>query len=179
MARRRAPAKKHVEVEEPEEEFVEEQEEEEHEEEEEEQNNDQGSDGEEGEQRSLQFNEELSWRPAKPIPVGTLLSRLERLSKELAELDQGATDVESLRDVASKLAHRNLLQHKDRGVRAYTACCLVDILRLFVPDAPFTDDQLKVRYFESGRIRLNAWLTDSTCADDVHTVYQGYPTCAT
>jgi sister chromatid cohesion protein PDS5 len=94
--------------------------------------------------RSLQFDEELSWRPAKPIPSATLVARLERLSKELAEFDQGAVDLNSLKDVAEKLAHRNLLQHKDRGVKAYTACCLVDILRLFVPDAPFTGDQLKV-----------------------------------
>lgn len=142
MARRRARAEKHVEVEEPEEEVVEEQELEE--EEAEQDNHDEVSEGEEGDQRSLEFDEEISWRPAKPIPVGTLLGRLERLSKELADLDQGATDVESLRGVAVKLGHRNLLQHKDRGVKAYTACCLVDILRLFVPDAPFTDDQLKV-----------------------------------
>lgn len=98
----------------------------------------------EGKHQRLRFNEELSWRPAKPIPSATLLARLERLSKELADFEQGEVDLISLRGVADKLAHRNLLQHKDRGVKAYTACCLVDILRLFVPDAPFTDDQLKV-----------------------------------
>ncbi|PNP53620.1 hypothetical protein THARTR1_05744 [Trichoderma harzianum] len=103
-------------------------------------------DGYEGEHGSLRFDEELSWRPAKPIPSGTLLTRLEKLSKELAEFEQGEVDLSSLRDVAAQLAHRNLLQHKDRGVKAYTACCLVDILRLFVPDAPFTDDQLKMMY---------------------------------
>ena len=100
------------------------------------------------EQKSLEFNQELSWRPAKPIPSATLLNRLEKLSKELAEFDQGAVVLESLNDVAAHLAHRNLLQHKDRGVKAYTACCLVDLLRLFVPDAPFTDEQLKVRIAE-------------------------------
>lgn len=98
----------------------------------------------EGEHQSLKFNEELSWRPAKPIPSGTLLTRLEKLSKELADFEQGEVDLSSLKNVSAQLAHRNLLQHKDRGVKAYTACCLVDILRLFVPDAPFTDDQLKV-----------------------------------
>ncbi|KAG6039231.1 hypothetical protein E4U19_006492 [Claviceps sp. Clav32 group G5] len=101
-------------------------------------------DEEEMEQRSLEFDEELSWRPAKPIASATLLGRLERLSKELADFDQGGVDLDSLKGVAASLAHRNLLQHKDRGVKAYTACCLVDILRLFVPDAPFTDDQLKM-----------------------------------
>lgn len=95
--------------------------------------------------KSLQFNEELSWRPAKPIPTGTLIPRLEKLSNELSAFDQGAVDLDSVKDVAEKLAHRHLLQHKDSGVKAYTACCLVDILRLFVPDAPFTSDQLKVR----------------------------------
>lgn len=105
-----------------------------------------GDDGDQDiEQHSLQFSDELSWRPAKPIPSATLLDRLERLSKELAEFDQGGVHLDSLKDVAASLAHRNLLQHKDRGVKAYAACCLVDILRLFVPDAPFTDDQLKVR----------------------------------
>ncbi|KAF4505384.1 hypothetical protein G6O67_007341 [Ophiocordyceps sinensis] len=98
------------------------------------------------EMRSLRFHEELSWRPAKPIPSATLVARLERLSKELADFDQGEVQLESLKAVAASLAHRNLLQHKDRGVKAYTACCLVDILRLFVPDAPFTDDQLKMMF---------------------------------
>ncbi|KFA76707.1 hypothetical protein S40288_08105 [Stachybotrys chartarum IBT 40288] len=96
--------------------------------------------------RSLQFNEELSWRPAKPISSATLLTRLEKLAEELGQFDQEATDLDSLRDVAAKLAHRNLVQHKDRGVRAYTACCLVEMLRLFAPDAPFTDDQLKMMF---------------------------------
>lgn len=106
---------------------------------------DDAGDDEAQEQHALVFDEELSWRPAKPIPTATLLARLERLSKELAEFDQGAVQLESLKTVAAQLAHRNLLQHKDRGVKAYTACCLVDLLRLYVPDAPFTDEQLKVR----------------------------------
>lgn len=101
--------------------------------------------------RTLQFRDEISWRPAKPIASATLVARLERLSKELADHDQGAIDLDSVKDVAEKLAHRNLIQHKDRGVRAYTACCLVDILRLFVPDAPFTNDQLKACLLASAR----------------------------
>jgi sister-chromatid-cohesion protein PDS5 len=128
-----------------EDEVVEQEEEQEHEEHEDHDHDQASENDEEGEQRALEFDEELSWRPAKPIPTGTLIKRLDRLSKELSELDQGATDVESLQTVAKQLGHRNLLQHKDRGVKAYTACCLVDILRLCVPDAPFSDDQLKVR----------------------------------
>lgn len=162
MARRRTRAEKPAEeqpaeVEEEEEEVMDQ---DQQEQEPEPETREQGSDQEdEGEERSLEFDEELSWRPAKPIPVGTLLKRLERLSKELADLDQGATDLESLKDVAAKLGHRNLLQHKDRGVKAYTACCLVDILRLYVPDAPLTDDQLKVRINAAPKFALTSQLT--------------------
>lgn len=102
-----------------------------------------------GDQKSLQFDEELSWRPAKPIPSATLLVRLEKLSKELADFDQGEVVQDSLSKVAADLAHRNLLQHKDRGVKAYTACCLVDLLRLYAPEAPFTEEELKVKLLES------------------------------
>lgn len=133
-------------------------------------------DGDNEELQTLQFDEELSWRPAKPIGSATLVARLERLSKELAEFDQGAVDLESIKDVAEKLAHRNLLQHKDKGVKAYAACCLVDILRLYVPDAPFTSDQLKVCPLLL-RVWYSAQLT--SMIDDVRTLRQGHPSGAT
>jgi sister-chromatid-cohesion protein PDS5 len=149
MARRRAPPKKAVEVEEEEEE-IEQDKEQDQEQEQDDQDDQEMADetaGEnEGDLPTLQFDQELSWRPAKPIATSTLLKRLEALSKELADFDQGGVQLDSLKDVAASLAHRNLLQHKDRGVKAYTACCLVDILRLFVPEAPYSDDQLKVRH---------------------------------
>ncbi|EAQ91397.1 hypothetical protein CHGG_03332 [Chaetomium globosum CBS 148.51] len=91
----------------------------------------------------LQFNEPLTWRPGKPIAIDTLLKRLDKLTKELAEMDQELTDPASLTKVAKEVASHQLLNHKDKGVRAYTACCVVDILRLCAPDAPFTPSQLK------------------------------------
>ncbi|PHH63204.1 hypothetical protein CDD81_6156 [Ophiocordyceps australis] len=134
-------------------------------EEEQEGNDDDGNQGQEGQRQaavasdthdsepnsndqlpSLRFDEQLSWRPTKAIPSSTLIARLERLSKELADFDQGEVNLDSLKAVAASLAHRNLIQHKDRGVRSYTACCLVDLLRLYVPDAPFTGDQLKMMF---------------------------------
>ena len=93
---------------------------------------------------TLQFNEPLTWRPGKPIPIDTLLKRLDKLTKELSEMDQETTDPSSLTKVAKEGASHQLLNHKDKGVRAYTACCVVDILRLCAPDAPFTPSQLKV-----------------------------------
>lgn len=92
----------------------------------------------------LQFNEPLTWRAGKPISVTELLKRLQSLSRELQGMEQDDIDRESLLGPAKELANHNLLQHKDRGVKAWTACCLVDMFRLCAPDAPYTASQLKV-----------------------------------
>ncbi|KAL3419137.1 spo76 protein [Phlyctema vagabunda] len=92
---------------------------------------------------SLQFNQPLSWRAGKPIATGELLKRLDALSDELREMDQEEVEKDSLTKVAKELAGQNLLGHKDKGVRAFTACCLADILKICAPDAPFTGTQLK------------------------------------
>jgi len=92
----------------------------------------------------LRFNETLSWRAGKPIAIAELLRRLQTLGKELRDLEQEDVPREAYTLVAKELANANLLAHKDKGIRAFTACCLVDILRLCAPDAPFTEKQLKV-----------------------------------
>jgi hypothetical protein len=112
---------------------------------------------EEAQLGSLTFNEPLSWRAGKPIPTGELLRRLTALAEELQDMDQEETDNDSLTNVAKELAGPNLLNHKDKGVRAYTACCLVDVLRICAPDAPFTPTQLKVHQADIG-----GYVADST-----------------
>jgi len=92
----------------------------------------------------LVFNEPLSWRAGKSIAIGTLLKRLEALSTELRDMNQEEVDKDSLTNVAKELAGQHLFGHKDKGVRAYTGCCLVDVLKLCAPDAPFDASQLKV-----------------------------------
>ena len=93
----------------------------------------------------LQFNEPLSWKATKAIPVAELLRRLGALSKEMQEMEQEENERESFTKVAKELVSPNLLGHKDKGVKALTASCLVDILRLCAPDAPYTEKELKVR----------------------------------
>ncbi|OJD18635.1 hypothetical protein AJ78_01331 [Emergomyces pasteurianus Ep9510] len=93
--------------------------------------------------RRLRFNETLSWRAGRAIPVADLLERLESLALELRQLDQEETDKDSLKKASQDLASGHLLGHRDKGVRAWTACCVVDILRLCAPNAPFTGNQLK------------------------------------
>lgn len=93
----------------------------------------------------LRFKQPLSWKAGRPIAVADLLKRLQALAKELEAMGQ---DDEAPKDdlavPAKELAHSNLLNHKDKGVRAWTACCLVDMLRVFAPEAPYTGQQLRV-----------------------------------
>lgn len=98
----------------------------------------------------LQFNEPLSWRAGKPIAVADLLRRLQSLFKEMRGMEQEENERDSFTKVAKELASPNLLGHKDKGVKAWTACCLVEILRLCAPDAPYTGQQLKVRNSNQG-----------------------------
>lgn len=95
--------------------------------------------------RALQFAETLTWRAGKPIPLATLLSRLQILSDELREMEQEDIDKSTLGGVAKELVQTGLVNHKDRGVRSWTAACLVDILRVSAPDAPYNAKELKVR----------------------------------
>jgi sister chromatid cohesion protein PDS5 len=92
----------------------------------------------------LHFNEPLSWRAGKTIATEVLHNRLSRLAKELGNLDQETTDANSLTQVAKELASQQLLTHKDKGIRAFAASCLVDVLRICAPNAPFGPAQLKV-----------------------------------
>jgi hypothetical protein len=93
----------------------------------------------------LQFKEPLSWRAGKPIATEVLHTRLNKLAKELGNLEQETTDASSLTQVAKELASQQLILHKDKGIRAFTASCLVDVLRICAPNAPFSPAQLKVR----------------------------------
>jgi sister-chromatid-cohesion protein PDS5 len=91
----------------------------------------------------LQFNEPLTWRPGKAILVTELLRRLKALSEELASVEQEDADRESLVPKAQELASPLLISHKDKGVKAYTMLCIVEMFRLLAPDAPYKGGQLK------------------------------------
>lgn len=94
--------------------------------------------------RKLNFSQTLVSKPGKQIGLTELLARLKALSDELRSMEQEEADTESLSRSAKELANPNLVQHKDAGVRAWTACCIVDMFRLFAPNAPYTASQLKV-----------------------------------
>ncbi|KAG6332171.1 hypothetical protein ID866_6918 [Astraeus odoratus] len=111
-------------------------------------------------QKKLAFNEKLV---GKNLGTDALLKKLKTLYAELAELDQETVDVNSLSSVRTQLISTSLLLHKDRGVKAFVACCLADILRLYAPDAPYTQSELR-DIFQFFFRQLSAGLqgTDST-----------------
>ncbi|KAI0790526.1 armadillo-type protein [Abortiporus biennis] len=90
--------------------------------------------------RKLKFHEKLV---GKGLSIDTLQKKLKALHTELASLDQELVDTNSLSSVRKELINPSILLHKDRGVKAYAACCLADLLRLYAPDAPYTQPELR------------------------------------
>ena len=90
--------------------------------------------------KKLKFHEKLV---GKGLSIDALQKKLKALHNELAEMDQEHVDTHSLSTVRKELVHPTILLHKDRGVRTYTACCLADLLRLYAPDAPYTQAELR------------------------------------
>jgi sister chromatid cohesion protein PDS5 len=85
-------------------------------------------------------------RANKPITTADLITRLTDLSNQLidAHQDNEAIKAQLERTIASQLIDKNLIQHKDKGVKSYVAVCIVEALRICAPDAPFNASQLKV-----------------------------------
>src|SRR5271163_3812016 len=85
-------------------------------------------------------------RANKPIAAAELIKRLTTLSEQLIDVEQDDPIVKGQleKSIAPQLVDKNLLQHKDKGVRSYVAVCIVEALRICAPDAPFSASQLKV-----------------------------------
>lgn len=90
----------------------------------------------------LKFNKSIISTSESLIPTDELLNRLVSLHEELSTLEQGQVDLRTLDRYQTDLNNKKLLKHKDNGVKAFVACCLCDILRLYAPDAPYTENQL-------------------------------------
>ncbi|KAH0581979.1 hypothetical protein H2248_011642 [Termitomyces sp. 'cryptogamus'] len=90
--------------------------------------------------RKLAFHDKLT---GKGLSTDALLKKLKSLHTELAALDQDIVDTASLASARKELVNTSILLHKDRGVKAYAACCLADMLRLYAPDAPYTQPELR------------------------------------
>lgn len=58
-------------------------------------------------------------------------------------------DKDSLNEVARDLVHPKIMRHSSESVRALAVCCLADILRLYAPDAPYDESELKVYIYQN------------------------------
>ncbi|PIA19572.1 hypothetical protein COEREDRAFT_12926 [Coemansia reversa NRRL 1564] len=96
--------------------------------------------------------QELSFRPKlfagasqkKTVPTSELYKQLKKLSKELNGLQQETVDTQSLDSVTKQLLVPALLKHSEQGVVAYVTCCIADVLRLYAPEAPYNDDEVRM-----------------------------------
>ncbi|KAH9941134.1 armadillo-type protein [Epithele typhae] len=90
--------------------------------------------------KKLKFRDKIL---VKGVSTDALLKKLKQLHQELADMDQESADISSLAPIRKDLINTSILLHKDRGVKAYTACCLADLLRLYAPDAPYNQNELR------------------------------------
>ncbi|KAI5958304.1 PDS5 [Candida theae] len=93
---------------------------------------------------SLHFNKRIISTIKSNISNKELITRLMELHEELSNFDDEEIDLNSLKSVTKDLIDKRLLNHPSIGVQAYACCCLSDILRLFAPNAPYSDEQLYV-----------------------------------
>jgi hypothetical protein len=69
-----------------------------------------------------------------------LISRLKTLHVSLSKLSQEEEEreqIKNLKVIAGQLVSPRLLSHTDKSIRVLVCCCIVDILRIFVPESPF------------------------------------------
>ncbi|KAG5421505.1 PDS5 [Candida metapsilosis] len=110
--------------------------------------NDINSGGSSNSSSSLHFDKRIICTIKKNISNKELITRLMELHEELSNLDDEEVDLSSLESVTKDLVDKRLLNHPSIGVQAFACCCLSDILRLYAPNAPYSDEQLSL-IFES------------------------------
>jgi hypothetical protein len=80
---------------------------------------------------------------------GELLKRLEATHDVLRRMEQSSDEaggaVAGLDNVAAGLVSASVLHNGEAEVRLLACAGLVDVLRVYAPDAPYTDAQLLVR----------------------------------
>ncbi|KAI9265205.1 hypothetical protein BDA99DRAFT_437114, partial [Phascolomyces articulosus] len=63
------------------------------------------------------------------------------LHEELHNFPQGEIIKDSLDSTTKELINPKILKHSSSIVKAYAAVCLADMLRLYAPEAPFSDKE--------------------------------------
>ena len=92
---------------------------------------------------------------SKYSKTADLVTYLEDLHHELSQLDQDSENApQELNITARYLLIPKITQSSSKEIRVLGACCLADMLRIFAPEAPFSDsDTLRVIDFLANQIK--------------------------
>lgn len=71
----------------------------------------------------------------------------QQTEKLLQKVDQSPNSLmqEALDQPMKALVHESLLEHSNVDVKVSAASCICEITRITAPDAPYTDDEMKVQ----------------------------------
>jgi hypothetical protein len=88
----------------------------------------------------------LSWCGSSREDLLKDVLHVQQASSLLAELDQSPPQSthNAMKGCSSALVSPTLLRHKDKEVGLLVAICISEIMRIVAPDAPYSDDTLKV-----------------------------------
>ncbi|KIY45059.1 hypothetical protein FISHEDRAFT_50101 [Fistulina hepatica ATCC 64428] len=122
----------------------------------------------------LKFREKLV---GKGLSTDALLKKLKTLQGELAAMDQETVDTNSLSTARKELINQSIILHRDKGVKACAACCIADLLRLYAPDAPYNQAELRdIFQFFFKQLTSNLKGTDSPYFDDYFSLLESLST---
>lgn len=74
-------------------------------------------------------------------PPFTFFSNKQRASSVLSNYNELPT--EKFNELNKALVSQRLMLHKDQELRALVACCVADVLRIYAPEAPYDEDQIR------------------------------------
>ncbi|KAI5953642.1 PDS5 [Candida jiufengensis] len=91
---------------------------------------------------TLNFNKPIISSIKSSISNKELLKRLTLLHEELSVMEDENLDISSLNQVRKDLINNKLLNNSSIGVQAFVCCSIADILRLYAPNAPYSEEEL-------------------------------------
>ena len=84
--------------------------------------------------------------PLPPCPPSKTVPTPPQASRKLLSCDNVSEEnSRPLGRLATSLVQPFLVSHRNREIRTLTASCIAEVFRVFFPDPPYDDDEIKVR----------------------------------
>lgn len=72
-----------------------------------------------------------------------LINYFNKLHEALSRLSQEPSDQpQGLRSTALQLVSSKIINYNDKDIRLLCTCCIVDVLRIFAPEAPYSNEDM-------------------------------------